>query len=153
MFLSWVIFAGACNTAFHSLTKLLPKFKHPFASLTVSYLVAAAVSFLCCIFVDGPQNVSAAFQCINGYSIVIGFALVGVETGLFYLYRADSPLSTTHLLVSIAETAVNVAVGIALFREELNLTNILGLAIGILGTFLVTCQPSKKQKAEKDQAA
>lgn len=144
MFIFWILFSGACNTTHHALTKLLPKLQHPFVSLAVSYLLASAVTFLLCVCMSGIECVGAAFCSLNIYSALIGLALVGIEAALFYLYQLNSPLSTTHLMISIAETAFNVGLGIVLFGESLSAANIIGLTLAILGTFLVAYHPQKK---------
>ena len=65
------------NIAYNLMTKSTPAQVNPFASLTVTYLVAAVFSFILLLF-SSSGHPMADFREVNWTGIVLGMAIVGL---------------------------------------------------------------------------
>lgn len=138
MYITMLLLAAVCGTCYHTVTKMLPDFDHPFASLTVSYLTSAVCCFLILLVVNSKAqtSIAASFAQLNWKSIAIGVVLVGVEAGIYYLYKSGSALSVTPLVLSVAQTIITVIVGVLLFKEKISLANSVGIILCLAGAYL-----------------
>ena len=82
------------NTFYQICAKEVPEKMDPFASLTVTYLVGAAVSFALFGLLNRGGSIVAEYQKLNWAPFVLGLVLVGLETGFIYAYRAGWTVST-----------------------------------------------------------
>ena len=98
-----LIVVGA-NTFYNISTKSTPQGIDPFASLTITYLVAAALSLLM-FFVTGEQkNLLTEFSKANCTSFLLGISVVALEFGYISIYRAGWKVSTASLVANIMKT-------------------------------------------------
>ncbi len=123
---------------------------HPFASLTISYFIGALVCFFLLIIEHRGHNISYSFLELNWTSILIGIVLVGVETGLYYLYKNGNYLSSTALIISVAQTITNTITAYIIFRERPSAVIVLGLIIGVTGSYLAISNTEDEIKKKAD---
>ena len=81
--------------------KINPAEVQPFASLTVTYSVAAVVSLIMFWLTSSNKNYFAELHKINWTSIVFGLAVVALEFGSISLYRAGWKISLGSLVTNI----------------------------------------------------
>jgi drug/metabolite transporter (DMT)-like permease len=136
IFIWMLVLAAICGTAYHMMTKMLPDLHQPFASLCVTYFMGAIICFLLLVFFCGFKGVVPAFAALDIKSFLIGIALVGVETGIYFLYKAGSAITVTPLLLSSAQTVLTLLIGLLLFREELSAVNLAGIFLCLAGSYL-----------------
>ena len=141
MFLLSLLLAAFAGASYHFLTKTLPEFKYPFASLVVSYLAAAAICLiLAALFSgkDGKGAFAAAFRSLNVKSVLVGLALIGIDSGVFFLYRLGGEVSVISILTSALQSLLLVLIGILVFRERVTPTNVLGMVLSLGGVYFLT---------------
>ena len=86
---AWPILLGiAANTFYHICAKTTPEGVQPFASLTVTYTVAAALSMLLFFVTAEHKNLFAEIAKTNWTSLAFGGAIIGLEFGYLEMYRA-----------------------------------------------------------------
>ena len=132
-----LIVVGA-NTFYNISTKSTPQGIDPFASLTITYLVAAALSLLM-FFVTGEQkNLLTEFSKANCTSFLLGISVVALEFGYISIYRAGWKVSTASLVANISLACVLLFVGILLYKEALSFKQLAGMAICVFGLILMS---------------
>ena len=70
--------------------------------------------------------------------IVLGFAIVGLEAGNVFLYRAGWKISAGSLSANLCLAVVLLFVGYFLFHEQISARQLIGVAVCAVGLFLIT---------------
>lgn len=126
------------NTLYHICAKSVPESANAFGALTVTYLVGAALS--AAVFLAGvkPANALSELGKLNWASLALGFAIVGLEAGNVFLYRAGWKISSGSLVANISLAIVLLFVGYFLFHEAVTVRQLVGVAVCAAGLFLIT---------------
>ena len=124
------------NIAYNLMTKSTPVQVNPFASLTVTYLVAAAFSFVLLLFSSSGHPL-ANFREVNWTGIVLGMAIVGLELGYICLYRAGWNISVGSLVTNVLLAACLLVLGLIVFKEAVGVKQMLGIAVCLCGLVLI----------------
>ena len=135
----WPVFLiVASNTAYNICAKSTPERVDAFASLTVTYLVAAVCTAI--LFFITAENKSLSYQLehMNMTSVVLGVAIVGLEFGYICAYRNGWMVSTAQLVCSLVLSAVLMLVGVAIYKETLSVRQLTGLGVCVAGLILLT---------------
>ena len=126
------------NTFYQICAKEVPEKMDPFASLTVTYLVGAAVSFALFGLLNRGGSIVAEYQKLNWAPFVLGLVLVGLETGFIYAYRAGWTVSTAAIVQSAFLGVVLIFVGMLLYKEAITPTKVAGILICLVGLYFIT---------------
>ena len=81
------------NTLYQICAKSVPEGMNPLASLTVTYLVGAAVSCALYFILNRNANLLREIRLTNWAPIVLGVVIVGLEVGFIYAFRAGWQIS------------------------------------------------------------
>ena len=128
----------ASNTVYNICAKSTPKNVNGFASLSITYAVAAVCSVIL-FYVTGEQkNLAAELGRTNWTAWVLGLAIVGLEFGYLCIYRAGWKISVGNLTASITLSCVLLLAGVLLYGETLSPRQIAGMAVCAAGLFLIT---------------
>lgn len=134
----WPAVMVVLSNVFYNISqKSVPENVNAFGSLMVTYLIAAALTFLLFIATAGSGSLNELNR-LNWTSFVLAVAIVGLETGYIYLYRAGWKVSVASVTCNIALAVVLVFVGVLLYRETISLKQIIGMVLCSLGLFLIT---------------
>ena len=117
--------------------KSMPADVNPFGALMVTYLVAAIISALIFVFSVGLSNISVGLSKINWTSVVLALAIVGLEVGYVFVYRAGWAVSTASVVANIGLACVLLVVGYFLYRENVSMQQILGIFVCMFGLILI----------------
>ena len=125
------------NLLYHICAKSAPETVHPFASLTVTYLTGAIASGIL-YFVLAPQaNLVKGCGKVNWASIVLGVAIVGLEGGWLYAYKAGWQVNSGFIVQSAFVSVLLLFVGYFLYHEALTWNKLVGVVICLLGLFFI----------------
>ena len=124
------------NIAYNLMTKSTPAQVNPFASLTVTYLVAAVFSFILLLF-SSSGHPMADFREVNWTGIVLGMAIVGLELGYICLYRAGWNISVGSLVANVLLADCLLVIGLVVFKEAVGVKQMLGIAVCLCGLVLI----------------
>ncbi len=133
-----IVIIVTANTVYHITSKSTPADVQPFASLTITYTVAAALSLLMFYITGSGKGFMWEMQKINWTSIVFGFAVVALEFGSISLYRAGWKISLGSLVANICLACVLVIVGVLLFKEHISARQLIGIGLCIAGIILIS---------------
>lgn len=125
------------NVFYHICSKSMPDSVNPFAALTVTYLVGAAVSAVLYFVLSKGGNIIAEYKNLNWSAWVLGLVIVGLEAGTVYMYKVGWNISTGQLVHSAILSVVLVFVGALLYKEKITPTKIAGIAFCSVGLFLI----------------
>ena len=121
------------NTLYQICAKSIPETVNPIASLTITYLTAAAASVVLYCVLNRDVNLVQQWRQINWASIVLGLVLVGLEAGFIYAYKAGWQVSTAATVQSAFLAILLLAVGVALYHEAITWNKIVGVAVCLIG--------------------
>ncbi|MBQ2831465.1 EamA family transporter [Methanobrevibacter sp.] len=125
------------NTFYNICMKSMPGDVNPFGALMVTYLVAAIISAIIFVYVVGPTNVGVEISKINWTSVVLALAIVGLEVGYVFVYRAGWTVSTASVVANIGLACVLIFVGYFLYKENVSLNQIVGVVVCMFGLVLI----------------
>ena len=121
------------NTLYQICAKSIPETVNPIASLTITYLTAAAASVVLYCVLNRDVNLVQQWRQINWASIVLGLVLVGLEVGFIYAYKAGWQVSTAATVQSAFLAILLLAVGVALYHEAITWNKVVGVAVCLIG--------------------
>ena len=125
------------NIIYQICAKSVPEGMNPFASLTVTYLVAAALSAVMFFVLGGGGSLLKEYGKLNWAPFVLGLVIVGLEVGWIYAYKAGWPVSTGFIVHSAILAVCLLAVGYFLYHEALTWNKLVGIAICLVGLFFI----------------
>ena len=125
------------NIFYHVCSKQMPEKVNPFAALTVTYLVGAAVSAILYFALSKGGSFIEELKNINWTSWVLGIAIVGLEAGSVYMYKAGWNISTGQLVHSTILAVCLIVIGVIFYKEHITLSKAAGIVICIVGLFFI----------------
>ena len=99
------------NTFYNVCMKSMPSDVNPFGALMVTYLVATIISAIIFLYMVGPSNVVGEISKINWVSVILALAIVGLEVGYVFVYRAGWTISTASVVANIGLACVLIVLG------------------------------------------
>ena len=125
------------NVFYNICAKSTPADVDPFASLTVTYLIGAAVSCAMFFALGGGGGLLQEYRKLNWSSIVLGFAVVGLEAGSIYMYKAGWNISTGQIVYSSILAVFLIVIGVVFYHESISWTKIAGILVCMAGLYLI----------------
>ena len=128
------------NVAYQVCAKSVPDGMNAFASLTVTYLVGAAVSLILFFVLEKDADLFREYRKMNWAPIVLGLVIVGLEVGWIFAYKAGWPVSTGFIVQSAFLAAALLMVGYFLYHEALTWNKLAGVLICLVGLGFINYQ-------------
>ena len=126
------------NTVYHVCAKSMPAKLDPLASLTVSYLLAAIFSAAAYFVINRDSaDLLREYSGLNWVPFLLGLALVGMEAGSIYAYRAGWSVSTLQVTSAAGIAALLVFIGYLAYHEAITPSRLIGLACCIVGLYFL----------------
>ena len=125
------------NTFYNICTKSTPSNVNAFGTLMLTYVTAAILTGVIFLFLVKPENAIFELSKVNWTSIVLGIAIVGLELGYIFMYRAGWKVSSGALVANICLAIALLFVGAILYGENITVKQVLGIFICIAGLFLI----------------
>lgn len=126
-----------CSNLFYNIAaKATPPGANAFASLVVTYVLAAVCALLLMRFQTGsfsPEN----FKGINWTAVLLTASIIGLEIGYILAYRAGWNISVCSLIANITLAVLLVIVGVLLYRENIGAKQIGGMVLCLGGLLLI----------------
>lgn len=136
--LYWPILLAVFSDIFYQIcAKSTPSNLNPFASLTITYLIGAAVSTVIFFLTSGGGNLLAEWKGANWSTFVLGLAIVGLEAGAIYMYKVGWAVNTGYIVKAILLAIALIAVGYFLYKESFSMNKALGIAACLVGLYLI----------------
>lgn len=134
---SWLAVAIVCTVGYHLTLKLTPAGVNPLLSLMLTYALVTAVFALILVLQPGAFEWKRELSRLNWTALALAVAIVGLDLGFMFLYRSGYPVSLGALVTQSAAAIVLLAIGVAIFRDQLSAANAAGLVLCLAGLWLV----------------
>ena len=73
------------------------------------------------------------YRNLNWSSFVLGLAIVGLEAGSIYMYKAGWNVSSGQIVYSIILAVCLILVGVFAYHESISVTKIIGILVCMVG--------------------
>ena len=125
------------NIVYQICAKSVPDGFNPFASLTITYLVGAAVSAVLFFALSDSKNLWKEYGQTNWAPFLLGIVVVGLEAGWLYAYKAGWQVSRGFIVQSAVLAVALLFTGYLLYHEALTWNKITGVVICIIGLIFI----------------
>ena len=150
------------NTVYQICAKSMPDKLDPFASLTITYTVAAVVSLILYFVMNRSGSLRAPLKnsCrpsaphlddirfselplireygkVNWVPFAFGLVLVALEAGWIFAYKAGWKVSTAQITQSSVLALTLILVGALLFHEKITWNKLVGIVICMVGLVFI----------------
>ncbi len=132
--LALVVFS---NTFYQICAKSVPEDMDPLASLTVTYLMGALISFILYYALNRNADIVKEYGKLNWAPFVLGFVIVGLEVGFIFAYKAGWPVSTAQIVQAAALSVILFFVGYFVYGEAITWNKLVGILVCLAGLALV----------------
>ncbi|MBO4893910.1 MAG: EamA family transporter [Clostridia bacterium] len=124
-----IIIIVVSNIFYNICTKKTPGEANAFAVLSVTYLVAAAVSFITFFITSRGKNILTEFTKTNWTTFVLGVVIVGLELGYILAYRNGWAMNTVSVTANITLAVALIFVAMIFFKEKITVKQIAGIVL------------------------
>lgn len=131
-----LIVVGA-NTLYNICTKSTPEDINSFASLAITYGIAAVLSLVFFFCTSEEKNILREVSKANWAAFALAFSIVFLEFGYICIYRAGWKVSVASLVANISLACILLFVGILLYKETIGPRQLAGIAVCAAGLFLI----------------
>lgn len=123
---------------YHLSQKSTPANLNPIATLIVTYVCASVVSIVSFFIFVPDASLSQSLRSMNWASLLLGFAVVGLELGFLLSYRIGWNISIAGLLSNTLVALLLIPIGLLLYKETISLTAVSGVILCITGLILIS---------------
>lgn len=125
------------NVFYQICAKSVPDTINPFASLTITYTVGAIASLILYFALNKNANLLKEYAHTNWAPFILGLAIVGLEVGYIYAYKAGWPVSTAQIVQASVLAVILIFVGFFLYKEGITWNKIVGIIVCLGGLGLI----------------
>lgn len=132
-----VLVVVGANTIYNISTKSTPANVNAFASLAMTYVMAALSSVVLFFLTSDSKNLLAELAKTNWTAYALGIAIIGLEFGYICIYRAGWKIGVASLVANISLACVLLVVGYFFYKEVITLKQLLGMSVCAIGLMLI----------------
>lgn len=132
-----IALAVVADVAYQVASKQTPATMNPFASLTLAYLVGAVASAALYFVTSSGGNIFGEWKLANWTTIVLGLAIVGLEAGSIYMFRAGWDVSVGPMVKNAIIAIALLALGFLVYKEPVTGTKVAGIGLCLTGLWLI----------------
>lgn len=137
MYVFSIVLIVASNVLYNICQKSVPAKANTLLALLVTYMTAATLTGIALLFSKTEKGLLNEFKELNWASFVLGFSIVGLELGYLLAYRAGWNISVGSLVANILLAIILIPIGILLYKENFEVSKILGVAFCVIGLILI----------------
>jgi multidrug transporter EmrE-like cation transporter len=134
----WLGLAVAGTISYHLVLKLLPAGVNQFLSMGITFAVGSLAFLGLYAMAPGTTTMREAMGQLNWTTLVLAGVIVCLDLSFLMLYRSGFELSLGQLVTQSAAALALLLIGVAFFAEKLTLTNIAGIALCVVGFWLIS---------------
>lgn len=134
----WPIALIVLSNVFYNIcAKSTPTSINPYALLSVTYVIGAICSGVMYFALNKGGNLLREFQHLNWSAFVLGVAIVGLEVGSIYMYKAGWNISTGQLVHSSILAIALILIGCLFYHDAITKSKVIGILICIVGLYFI----------------
>lgn len=128
-----ILMAATAGVLYHVSQKSIPENATPAVSMMLTFATALLGTIIWYQFDGSNKQLLDHLKETNWASITLGMSLIGLELGILLAYRAGWKVSNFSVVNMTLLALFLLPVGMALFKETVNLRTVLGLLIALTG--------------------
>jgi len=132
-----ILLVIASQVVYQLAVKAVPRESNPFSVLIIVYGIAMLTCIALAPFAGKAVVIADAKRLFGWPSCLLALSVVGIEVGYLLAYRSGWTLGVTYAVTSVATVALLAVIGTAWFGELIDTRRVLGLALALLGGWLV----------------
>jgi uncharacterized membrane protein len=125
------------NVLYHVFQKLTPGTVNPVLSLAATYGTAMILCLALLPLFPLQAGLRASLRTLPWTSFALALAVTGLELGFLLAYRAGWNISLGAAVSNVVVAIMLVPIGLLAFREKLSATNMIGVALCLVGLVLI----------------
>lgn len=125
------------NIVYQICAKGIPAQMNTYASMTVTYAVAALFSAAAFFVTTKGGNILKEFSFSNWATVVLGIVITGLEVGFIFAYKVGWKVSTLATVSNAFLAVALIFVGLFLYHEPINWNKVVGVVICLLGLWFI----------------
>lgn len=133
-----LLVAAAGGVLYHLSQKSVPRDVNPLFALIIAYAVSMIVCVACSFFYPSEKSLTDTFKESNWAIVGVGISAAAIEVGFLLAYRIGWNLSLAALQTNVAVALMLIPIGVLIFKEDLSLWNVLGVACCFMGLVLIS---------------
>lgn len=137
MYVFSIVLIVCSNILYNISQKSTPQEVNPFLSLLITYLTAAVFTGIAFLMNPDGKPVLQAAKELNWTCVALGISIIGLEFGYLMAYRVGWNIGICSLVANILLAIMLIPVGILLYKEEFEVQKIWGVALCLLGLYLI----------------
>jgi len=137
MQLAWLTLAIVATVGYHLVLKVTPANVNPVLSLAATYMVVSVALVTVYLLAPAATPAREAVKLLNWTVFALAAAIIFLDVGFLMLYRSGFDVSLGQLVTQSAAALLLLGLGVVLFRERLNLANLAGIALCVVGLWLI----------------
>ena len=137
MQVAWLTLAIVATVGYHLVLKVTPANVNPVLSLAATYLVVSVALVTVYLLAPAATPAREAVKLLNWTVFALAAAIIFLDVGFLMLYRSGFDVSLGQLVTQSAAALLLLGLGVLLFRERLNLANLAGIALCVVGLWLI----------------
>lgn len=118
--------------------KRVPVTLNPLVNVVVVYLAVIVLCFALLPLFPLEGGLVKHLRQLSWLQLALAVSVAMIELGFLLMYRYGWNLSTGNLVTGVFINVVLVMIGIALLGEKMNVVNLIGIALSILGVALIS---------------
>lgn len=123
------------NCLYNISTKSMPSDNDSFGLLFITYVIGGALTLI--MYVMNSGRVQELGRNFSVYSLLLGVAIVGLETGYIYLYRAGWQISRGAMTANTCLAVALLFIGKFMYGEDISLRQVCGVFVCLGGLYLM----------------
>lgn len=132
-----IVLIVSSNILYNISQKSTPEKASPLLALLITYMIATLVT-ASSLLVYRPENgIFSSIKDLNWTSFALGMAIVGLELGYLFAYRAGWNISIGSLVANISLAIALIPIGVFIYGEDFNFNKIAGVVLCLGGLFLL----------------
>ena len=137
MQLAWLALAIIATVGYHLVMKLTPAEVNPLLSLAATYAIGAAVFLACYALAPDAPTLREGLKPLNWTVLGLAVTVVGLDVGFLMLYLSGFDVSLGQIVTQSVAALILLVAGVALFKEKINAANFAGIALCVIGLWLI----------------
>lgn len=125
------------NVVYQICAKSVPEDMDAMASMTITYAVGTVCSAVMYLVINKGGNLLTEYSKLNAAPFLLGISIVGLEVGFIYAYKVGWQVSTASIVQSAFLAVALIFVGALLYHEAITVNKVLGIAVCLVGMWIL----------------
>jgi drug/metabolite transporter (DMT)-like permease len=119
----------------------VPSTINPIVSSVGMYIAVLVFSAVLLPIFSGAGGLQKQFRQLSWIQVALAASVIMIELGFLLMYRYGWQLSTANIVTGVFINTLLVGLGLILLNEKVNVFNVIGIVLCIIGVALISYRP------------